>query len=338
MSQYVLNLKFYHLGVRVQLNNFELFERLRKDFSYFVKEEFSRADIRIDSNLEPIPKNKLPLGVADSQSLNSLTFDQGHIRYNDYYGKLLSIYDYNNEYGQLWSPDIEKLHEITYLLILSRVGKKLDMHGLHKVHAMAITSGNKSIITMMPMKGGKSTLLSEMLVDQSLSIVSDDCPLIDRSGKLHPFPLRLGTGALPAEIHLKDRDTNKYTLKRDFYGEKQLLCLEALAHKIGIVADKQILILAKRTLGLPPKLIKISKFSMVKPLLINMVIGVGLPMVMEYFWQKGLTDFITKSQIAISRLLSAVMLLLRSECYEFQMSQDPSENARYLMNYLKRNS
>tara|TARA_R110000868_G_scaffold334495_2_gene595197 strand:- start:506 stop:1510 length:1005 start_codon:yes stop_codon:yes gene_type:complete len=330
------HLHFNFLGQTLRLNcqNEELLARLAKDFSYFLAEDFTKANFNIDIFFENAPSNIIPNHVASRQSLQSLSFDTPPIRVNDYYGKLVSVYDYKNEKAKLWSTDIEKLHEVTYLLILSRVGKALDLQGLHKVHAMAFTKNDQCIVGMMPMKGGKSTLLANILRDQSVAIVSDDCPLVDRWGRVKPFPLRLGVDELSQEAGLKDEEKYCYKLNRDFYGEKKLISLEGLPHKIGLVGTRQILFVGKRGHNIKPQLIKVSKLSMLKPVFVNMIVGVGLPMVMEYFWESGFKDFLRKSFIAISRTISAIALILRSDCYEFLMSNKPEENAKFLLGKL----
>ena len=88
-----------------------------------------------------------------------MTYDQGNIRFNDYYGKALTIYNYEHELGEIYSNDLHKLHEICYLSILSRVGKKLDMRGYHKVHAFGIVKNGKALMGVMPGKGGKNDSL-----------------------------------------------------------------------------------------------------------------------------------------------------------------------------------
>src|SRR5690606_27022101 len=119
-----------------------------------------------------------------------------------------------------------------------------------------------------------------------------------RSGKLLPFPLRLGVDSLAPEVGLKNESEYTYTLQRGFYGEKKLVSLEGLPHEIGRVGEHQVLFVGRRAPGMRPQLHRVSRVSMIKPLLYNMVIGVGLPMVMEYFWQNGFKDFVRKSFIA----------------------------------------
>tara|TARA_R110000868_G_scaffold287003_4_gene547471 strand:- start:17137 stop:18141 length:1005 start_codon:yes stop_codon:yes gene_type:complete len=329
-----LHFDFFGQTLRLNSQNDELLARLSKDFSYFLSEDFTKADFNIDVFFEAPPAGVIPSRVASRQSLQSLSFDIPPVRVNDYYGKLVSVYDYKNEKAKLWSTDIEKLHEVTYLLILSRVGKALDLQGLHKVHAMAFTKNDKCLVGMMPMKGGKSTLLANILRDQSVSIISDDCPLITRAGRVKPFPLRLGVDELSKEVGLKDQQIHSYTLRRDFYGEKKLISLEGLPHEIGIVGTKQILFVGRRGHNIKPEFKRISKFSMLKPVFVNMIVGVGLPMVMEYFWESGVRDFFKKSYIAISRTIAALALIMRSDCYEFLMSNKPEENAEFLLGKL----
>lgn len=336
MSHLSCTFNFYDEVIRIYSNSAALLDRLQMDFSFFLVKNSENFEYQITALLAPMNRSIIPKAVADRQSLQSLAYDLGEIRYNDYYGKLLSRYDYATERGELWSSDIEKLHEVTYLLILSRIGKALDMRGMHKVHAMSFSHGNYCITGMMPMKGGKSTLLAHLLKDPKISVISDDCPLVSRSGKIIAFPLRIGIDQLPKSIELIEPDKNRYKMQRDFYGEKNLIALTGLHHEIARVGAKQILFVGRRTNGLPPKLIKKSRLSMIKPIFINMIIGIGLPMVMEYFWQTGFKDFCRKSFIAISRSFSALSLILRSQCYEFQLSNNSNENAEYLLQYFKR--
>ena len=331
MAKFIIHFDFYGEKLRLSSDSEELISRLSKDFSYFKRDEFQSSKYSFEAWLQEAPKSERPSGVASKQSLQSLSFDYGHIRYNDYHGKLLSRFDYSSETAKLWSTDIEKLHEVSYLLILSRVGKALDLRGLNKVHAMSFTKGETSLIGMMPMKGGKSTLLANLLNDQSISIISDDCPIINLKGDIIPFPLRLGVDELSAEAGLKDPEKNCYVLERDFYGTKKLISLEGLPHSVGLVKPRQILFVGKRAPGQESKWTKVSKFSMIWPLFINKVVGLGLPMVMEYFWENGFIDFFRKARIAILRVISAMALLIKSECYEFQMSDKPQENAKFLL-------
>ncbi len=331
MAKYLVHFDFYGERVRLSSNSEELISRISKDFSFFKKQEFQSARYSIVTDLGEIPDSEKPKGVASKQSLQSLSFDFGRIRYNDYHGKLLSRYDYENESAKLWSPNIEKLHEVTYLLILSRVGKSLDLKGMNKVHAMSFSKGNSTLVGMMPMKGGKSTLLANILNDQSVSIISDDCPLITLTGDVVAFPLRLGVDNLGESAGLKDPERNCYVLEREFYGQKKLISLEGLPHSVGEVQSHQILFVGKRAPGQASKWVKVSKFSMLWPLVINMIVGIGLPMVMEYFWENGVIDFFRKTKIVIIRTISAIALLLKSDCYEFQMSDNPQENAKFLL-------
>ena len=263
---------------------------------------------------------------ASFQSLNSITYEDGHTRFNDYYGKALTIYDYRDERAQIYAPSLEKLHELTYLIVLSRVGKKLDMAGLHKLHAFGIVKNSKALLGVMPMKGGKSTHFLQFIKDESVGILSDDTPLVNRWGKVYPFPVRIGLEE-GAKHSLKGAI---YSLDREFYGKKILISLEGLPNPIGGEYDQIILFRGIRYNGNKCVVKATCRWFLLGALIKYQVIGIGLPMILEYFWERGMRDFFRKSYIAGSRFVSSILLLWRSQTYTVFLGHDPKENARVM--------
>ena len=139
-------------------------EKLKQDFSFFLISEDVLFDFKFELNLTRPNYNAISGLKACKQSLNSVTYDLGRLRFNDYYGKALTQYNYDKELGIIQTKDKDLLHEISYLMILSRVGKKLDKKGYHKMHAMGVAYRRTALIIMMPMKGGKSTLFILSLI------------------------------------------------------------------------------------------------------------------------------------------------------------------------------
>jgi hypothetical protein len=66
-----------------------------------------------------------------------------------------------------------------------------------------------------------------------------------------------------------------------------------------------------------------------------MIIGVGLPMILEYFLETGLRDIFKRIRIILSRSCAAFFLILRSRTYQFEMSQDISLNEQLICDFLK---
>ena len=318
--------EFYGVRVLVESSSADLLERLNKDFSHFEK-KFERGEsLKIEATLGEIPFSKIPERGADHQSQKALTYDEGKVRYCDYYGKLLSIFNFEINHASLYSEDLHKLHEICYLMILSRVGKVLDLNGIHRVHGFGIMKNGISCIGMMPSKGGKSTLISS-LVDEEIEFLSDDSPMIDRDGQILPFPIRIGFEEIPENL----KEYPMYELEREFYGTKRLISLSDMKLNIGPGSKKTILLNCKRRNTDTPMLYKVNPLKMMKPLMVHSVIGFGLPIIIEYFWENGMDDFFRKSKIFISRLWSCFFMAMQSRCYVLELGRNRELNKKMLL-------
>ena len=332
-----LLLDIYGTYIEVLTNSDELLDRLRKDFSFFLKESLSeKVHFRFEARLEEKQTLTIPRHFnLVRESKNSKTYDYQKERYNDYFGKLISFYNYQSEVGILSSGQLEKLHEVTYLLILSRVGKKMDLDGLHKVHAFGVIYKGVCCLGMMDMGTGKSTLMLQLLKNQDVEILSDDTPLIGKNG-VRAFPLRVGLSEKSLDFDFIDREKNLYSLHREEYGIKQLASLDAFENKIGHEYHKLLVLEGFRDGKLEkPRLVKSSRLALWIALQRHMVIGIGLPIIFEYFWEYGFNDFIRKTKIFFLRQVAAIRLARQSKHYKFYMSNNPQENADCLMRELE---
>lgn len=337
MSEIELNFKIYGISVKVLTNSEELSSRVEKDFGAFTYHEGEghNSFLTIESNFKVIPKEILPNVKPTFNRKHVVTYDIQDERINDYKGKLLSLMNFEKEYAVLYSVDIEILHEVTYLLILSRTAKMMDQKGYHKIHGMGFNYQDKSVVVMMNSGGGKSTLLLNILKQNDVEILSDDTPIINENGVFSGFPLRIG---------LKARDSfleeivgeQVYTMNRQTHGLKYLY--PVVGNKLKPVFEgkrKQILIVGLRDNFSLPEIKKITKAKMFYFLFIHQIIGIGLPIIFEYFWEKGIGDFFVKTMIFIKRLKAAVATIFKSEIYEMNFSNEPDKNADYLINFLK---
>lgn len=318
---------FYGVLVQISSPESDLLQRVKQDFSHFYTQAPHPAPhYKFYVQKSKPPWEKIPSLPTIFQSLNSLTYEDEQKRFNDYYGKALTIYDYSKDCAEIYSLSLEKLHELTYLIVLSRVGKKMDMMGLHKLHAFGVVKNGTALLGIMPMKGGKSTHFLQLIKDEKMGIISDDTPLISRWGKVLPFPLRIGVEE-GAEHALRG---TIYSLQREFYGKKTLISLEGLPNPIGGKCDQIILFKGIRHRGSECVIKPTAKLFFLSALIKGQVIGLGLPMILEYFWEQGFRDFCRKSYIAGSRFLSSLLLLWRSQTYTVFLGNDPRENARVL--------
>lgn len=336
--QSALKLNIYGIGVIVSADSNELIEKLENDFSYFKVDELLNVekvcayDVEKKDYQNLLPKNK----VFYKQTDNSMTLDVGEYRYNDYYGKALSILDYSNESAKVYYQDDLFIHELMYILILSRTGKLLDRKGMHKVHACAVHSQDKNLIVMMPSKGGKTTMFCNLISDESIDIISDDTPLIDQLGNVLPFPLRIGhdkESFLLAKFPYVNAG-QLVTFKREHFSAKYLLGLTKLKNSIK-VGKKNILVQANRSTYSQPEIKSISKFKMYKSLVEHMVVGIGLPMIIEYFIRNNLKDHLVNFSIFLSRVKAAFFLVRKSENFQLYLSSSEELNNQKLLELFK---
>jgi hypothetical protein len=338
-----LHLNFYGFFTVVESDNQQILTLIEKDFYSFKCDalDLNRHDDVFSLKIldQKAPDNLIPEIQTSMQSLSSLSYDLGDTRYNDYYGELISKINFSKNEATLYSKSLNKLHEVAYLIILSRVGKKLDLMGLHKLHAFAISFGDIAVICMMPMKGGKSTLLMELLKDPRAKMISDDIPLIDRKGNLIPFPIKIGLDHFHNEIEVKNPEENIYKMHRSQYGTKTLISVKGIPDKIvplNQTFKRVILIEAFRInsahsyLGVPswPKTFK--------GLFKHGIIGLGLPMVMEYFWENGLYDFMVKTFIFFSRFLSFFIFSLRCTRLRLHLGKKPDKAAKEILYFVEK--
>jgi len=328
-------LNIYNYKIFIESSHPQIDHRLNLEFDYFLSPIEDNFQLKIKYNLQDtlasdlIPKNLKPT----FQRSNSITYDSNGIRWNNYYGKVISKFIAMESYCEFYGTDLDKLYEVIYLFILSRSGKFLDLNGLHKIHAFAFSKGNKAIVCMQPMRGGKSTLLTEILKEKDVSVISDDTPLFNLSGEILPFPLRMSLENLPRHLNLNQSDY--FVLKREFFKSKYSIAIKSFNRPICPKANNYILIEAKRSTYENPILIRNSFLKKWQSLMVHLVIGFGLPIIFEYFWEAGITDFFRKSKIFLSRLYLATKLSLSKESYTLYLSEDSTKNAALILDLMK---
>ena len=337
-----ITLNFYGLivSIRSRLEH-EVLDLLSKDFSFFSSQ--AESECNLSFSLEIIeaspPMEMIPKVKATMQTINSICYDVGNERFCDYYSELLVILDKKTNQAKLFSKNRKKTHEVAYLLILSRIGKKMDLMGLHKLHAFSVSYKDMAIVCMMPMKGGKSTLLMEFLKDSRFKMISDDIPLINQKGEVIPFPIKIGLSDKPIQIEIKDPEINLYQMDRGQYGIKNLLCLNGIPGKIegsNKIFKKIILIEAFR-FNSPVSVLKDNSLPLIFiGVFKHGIIGFGLPMVIEYFWENGIGDFFIKAKIFFQRLFAFSILSIRADKKKLFLGRDPEDAKRVIVEYIER--
>lgn len=329
---------FYDVVVEVTTSSPELYERLISDFSYFVQGNLtpSKIDIKLQADLSSPTIHHLLKEKCIFSRKEMKVFEKENIRLIDYgNGRARSCFNFLMNTNLIQSEELDLLHEKSYLFILSRVGKLLDLKGFHRLHGMCLLHIKQEtlVISLMSSGGGKTTLFSHLLNTNQFSIYSDDSPLISNKGEVLPFPVRVGfekNGILPEEW----KDIPFKLLKREEYGEKKLISISSLNWPVGGQYKKVIIFSGKR--GKEFKIESGNKFIVIPHILREGVIGIGLPILIEYFWERGFRDFIRKTKITFKRIKSFWLLLRKSEVKVMTLGENPRVNSIELEKYLSK--
>ena len=220
--------------------------------------------------------------------------------------------DRNHSRLTVQGEDEHLVHEAAYLYLLSRFGEHLESKGLTRVHALALTGPRGAIALLLPSGGGKSTLALRALRADGVRILSEDRPLLDRRGRLHPFPLRIGINASDADqlplgsVRRSRADgvppearTRPRCVRRPDRPSAQ-----RLRH----------IVIGRRTLGREARLERVPKAAAIGALMREAVVGVGIYQGMEFILQRGLRDIIGKFDVALLRASAAPRALLARTC------------------------
>jgi len=219
---------------------------LDNDFAHFRTLTAGESGLTLQLSPQDPPYDEVPPRRATVYTPRNIAFSAGSRTYIDYSGNSLAIVDRAQPSFRIYSRNHDVLYEASYLFLLSRIGEFLDGRGLHRIHAMALSYHGRAVLAILPMGGGKSTLVAELLQDRSYDFLSDDSPFIATDGSLRAFPLRLGLlpgfeGAIPKE-HLR-------TINRMESGPKSLVNYSYFAHRVAPSAEPGIVFIGYRSLA-----------------------------------------------------------------------------------------
>jgi hypothetical protein len=328
---------FYGHRVRVECDSAEVVRRVDDDFLYFRRVLDPTDDVVLSIHMRKRSPDydRLPALAASIYTPRNICYTDGDTTYIDYFGRALAVYDRAHNRVDVTSDSLYLLHEIAYLTILSRVGEALDRNGLHRLHALAVAVDGRAALFLMPSGCGKSTLgLGLMQAGAELELVSDDSPLIGRSGRVLPFPLRIGVlGGAPPGV---PEQFVQYMERMEF-APKYLVSMAAFEGSLARGELKpELVFLAERSLG-PGCLIRRAGFvagygSCIR----HLIVGVGIYQGLEFMLRSSAVDLVKSVPAVLSRAIGAASLLARARVYTLQLGRDPALNVRTILEFLER--
>lgn len=319
-----IDLTFHGLGIAVVGDWPEVIEDLRADFIWFSARDGAATEIVVE--VERCAPDFTIAGDIEASFVTprNVVYEHDGRALIDYFGRALSVYDRRRGRLLVQGQDRDLVYEAVYRFIQSRVGAHLETIGLPRLHALGLSGREGAVAVLLPAGGGKSTLAISALRAGGVKLLSEDSPLIDRSGMLHPFPLPLGVNDREAD-RLPAGHTR--TRKRMELGPKTVLELGALSDRIEPEPQPlRHVVLGRRTLGTRAELRSIPRQRLVRPLLRECVVGVGLYHGMEFVFQHGIRELMAMVGPAWTRTSCSAAVLVRAQAWELRMGRDHEAN------------
>ncbi|MEK6278395.1 MAG: hypothetical protein AABM29_10330 [Actinomycetota bacterium] len=328
------DLDFYGLCVRVGGEWADAVEELRLDFAWFArKPDGGAAEVEVVLERRPPEFDGFGDAPAAFVTPRNVVYQQDGRTIVDYFGRAVSVLDRTGERLVVQGEDKHLVHEAAYHFILSRVGQHLEAQGLTRLHALGLAGAEGAVAVMLPSGGGKSTLALRALEEDGVGLLSEDSPLVDRRGRLHPFPLRIGINATDAD---KLPEGSVRRLERMEAHPKLALELDAIADRIEPSPQPLVhLVIGRRTLGRHAQLEPVRRTAAIGTLVREAVVGVGIYQGMEFVLQRGLRDIAGKLDIAWVRTACCAAALARARVWRLTLGRDHDRNWAELLPLLR---
>ena len=328
-------LSFYGATVSVETGDEELLRRVSDDFSVFSSEAPARGreHLSIRASLRRPDYDALPPLTATVYTPRNVCYSEGDLTYIDYFGRALALYDRKRRSFEVSCDDLDLLHEIVYLTILSRVSESLERDGLHRVHAFGLEAGGSAALFLMPSGGGKTTLtLGFLKLGAPYRLVSEDSPFVDRKGNVLPFPLRIGILGKEPPPFPPEHVT---FIRRMEFEPKHLVALAAFGDCLATgTSAPRFLFVGRRSLGRGCTIRAAGKWAGWKALLEGMVVGVGLYQGVEFLLRTSIFDLLGLAGLGLSRTRAAWALLRRCEVHVVELGRDGAINVETVRAFL----
>jgi hypothetical protein len=323
-------------GFRVALRGWpDVVDQVRRDFAWFESTPAAASRFDIDVLAENGAPDWSAFGplAASFVTPRNVVYQDGDRTIVDYFGQAASIFDRRLRRLIACGEDAHLVHEAMYHFVVSQASAALELRGLARLHGLGLVGDRGALAVMLPSGGGKSTLALRALQDDSVRLLSEDSPLMDRHGRLHPFPLRIGVNPGDASL-LPPGETRP--LRRMEFHPKLALEVKAFADRIaGSPAPARHLVIGRRTLGTEARLEPVPRLAAVGPLLREAVVGVGLYQGMEFVLQRGPWDAVGQARPGAVRAMCSAGLLRRVRTWRLSLGRDHERNWRALRPLLR---
>ena len=319
-----IQLDVYGLRLEVGGDWPEVIDEVRRDFAWFGVTDGGTGQVEV--RVERRAPDYGPFADLEASFITprNVVYSSNGRSAIDYNGNALSVFDRPARSLLVQGEDLHLVHEAIYHFLLSTIGEHLDAIRLPRLHALGLAKDDGAVAVLLPSGGGKSTLALQALRDPSVRLISEDSPLLDRRGLLHPFPLRIGINPHQADQLPSDQVRR---IERMEFAPKLLLDLDSIRDRIETRSlPLRHLVIGWRSLGDEAGLTSLPKRAALRPLLREVVVGVGLYQGMEFLLQRGPRDLGGQVTPALIRSAACAAALRRAQVWRLTLGRDSERN------------
>lgn len=329
---------FYGLPVRVESDWSEVIDAVCLDYAWFRVPEAgaggeSEQPRRAGRPAPPLaltviraePDYSTHAGLAASfVTPRNVVYQEAGATLVEYFGRALLSFDRAARSATITTEDAHLAHEAAYQFLMSQAGEHLDRCGLVRLHALGLSGAQGGVAVMLPSGGGKSTLAVRALEARGVRILSEDTPLLDRRGVLHPFLLRLGINETDA-ARFAGRDVRR--MERMEFHPKLLLAVDEFADRLEQQPQPlSHLVIGRRALGMDASLDELPRRAAAGAILREAVVGLGVYQGMEFVLQRGMRDALGMAGLFGARALACASALARARVWQLTLGHDRDRN------------
>ena len=331
-----IDLNIHGVRFHIQARSVRFRRAIEREFRRFLTDDADKPHVTLEFILgeppfEEIPPGKMPLFKTN----NNIVYHVDGRRLVDHHGLALTIYDLAEDRGTIYAQSSRQLHQVAYLLILSRAGEHLDRRGLHRLHALAFTVSDQAIVCLADSGAGKTSLGLQLMRSPAVSWLADEIPLVDGKARIHPMPMppRLDESA---PIPWPAPPVTVHTAPRTKLPKKIAIDLDRIEPRIAQPTDARALFHLRRSNSEAPSIRPIGKWTAFRRLFRNAVRGVDLPQTKAYYFRLQPLAVIGQAWLYARRAWCMMRLARRLPSFEFVMTSDLDANSNAFTQELRR--
>jgi hypothetical protein len=299
---------------------------LSLDFAWFASDSEAPADVEVLIERRPPDFDAFDGLTSTFVTPRNVVYQAGDRTVIDYFGRALSVVEAGGDRLLIRGEEEDVVYQAAYLFVLSRAGQHFDRRGLPRMHGLGLAGQAGGVVALLPSGGGKSALALQAMRSPAAKLLSEDSPLVDRRGRVHPFPLRIGLHPEEAERHpLGDGALRE--IERLEFGPKVALEVSAFADRIeSDPVPLRHLVIGRRSLGTGARLEPAPRRAALGPLIREAIVGVGLYQGMEFVLQRGMRDVMRNWRPALIRSICCAAALRRATVWRLELGRDRKRN------------